>query len=142
MYEEDATDAIPASVIGTTGTLNLTVDGDVDVAADITLDHGFYSAGWFIEDDGGNPLECTDVVDQNGVGILVTHTSSTEGFDMLLDCSDAAGFSQAIPLGDATVELTLLDGADAALGAADLVSTSIENGNEYVDLGDLTIVLF
>jgi hypothetical protein len=144
VYEEDATDAIPASVIGTTGTLDLTVDGDVDVAANIELDHGFLSAAWFLEDDGGNPLDCADVAGQNGIGILATLAGATEGVDTLLDCTDAAGFTAPLELGTHEVEVTLIDGSSPplALGASEIIDATIENGNEYVDIGDVTVVVF
>ena len=142
VHDNFTPDPTDDSVVGTTGSVDITIDGDVDVAADILMDHGFFSASFFLEDMAGFPLECADVPGENGVGILATLSGTADGFDTFVNCEDAVAFTQAVPVGEHVIELSLVDGADLALGASDPITASVDNGNEYVDIGDVTIVVF
>lgn len=130
------------SVVGATGDLDFILDGDVALDVDLTMDHGFLQLGWLLESEAGDPLDCADVVGENGIGILATLSGTADATDTKLNCSDALGTTQPVPLGDLEVEVTVLDAADLALGASDIIPATVDNGNEYVDIGDIAVVVF
>ncbi|MEZ4367483.1 MAG: hypothetical protein R2939_14590 [Kofleriaceae bacterium] len=127
-------------VVGTTGTLAATIDGDLALAATIVLDHGFFVADFNIT-DGGAPQTCAQVVDENGISLIATLSGTTAGEETLVDCEDGAIFSDPLPLGPYVVSMAILNSQDLSLGTSAPINASIDNGNEYEDLGTVEIPL-
>lgn len=142
-YVNDAGTPDPSDdlVVGTTTALPIYVDGGAAISADIELDKGFLAASWALEDQGGNPLMCSDVFGENGVSILGTLIGTGTGYESIYNCEDGNGFSEALPLGDYVVLLDVLDGSDLSLGTSGELPASIPEGNDYDDLGLVTITI-
>ncbi len=143
-YVNDAgtpADVTDDDVVGTTSALTIDVDGDIELDINLELDHGFIAASWDLENGDGNPVACSDVVGENGISILGTLVGTAEGFDTLYNCEDTAGFSQPVPLGDYVVLVDILDADDLSLGTSGEIPASVPDGNDYDDLGQVTIVL-
>jgi len=122
-------------------------DGElVEAAFEIDAYNGFFDVGWFVTDAGGTEVGCAGVANQNGVSVLSTNSSTTEGTDSIFNCADGEDpnfvTTDPVAVGDYVVSLSLLDQGDLAIGASADVVTSIGHGNEFVDLGVVEISLF
>jgi len=109
---------------------------------EVDVDNGFFDVSWEIHSAGGG-TGCASVA-QNGVGVLSTLAGTVEGVDDKFTCaageSPAIATTPALPIGDYTVVLSLLEpGTDASMGDSDAISTSIDYGNQFVDLGVVSI---
>ena len=122
-------------------------DGEL-ATADFQIDayNGFFDVGWFVTDPGGAEVGCAGVANQNGVSVLSTNSSTTEGTDSIFNCADGEDPSfvttDPVAVGDYVVSLSLLDQNDLAIGGSADIVTSIDHGNEFVDLGVVEISLF
>ena len=122
--------------------VDLSVDaGDlIDVIYDIDVANGFFDVSWEIAGSS-----CSGV-NAGGVSVLSTLSGTTQGIDDVFDCADgenpAIATTGALPIGDYVVSVAVLDQSDLAIGEADEIQESITFGNEFVDLGVVTINLF
>ncbi|MCA9677569.1 MAG: hypothetical protein KC464_21275 [Myxococcales bacterium] len=122
--------------------ISLATDGQVTTAFfEIDVYNGFFDVSWTI--NGGS---CSTIAN-NGVSVLSTASGTTSGVDDVFDCADgenpAIATTGALPVADYVISVALLEsGGNAAIGQADEIQESITFGNEFVDLGNVTINLF
>jgi hypothetical protein len=138
----DFTDDSGAVLYAQSEAVNITLDTDGEVAtANFRVDmyNGFFDISWEIA--GGS---CASVTN-DGVSVLSTLSGTTEGIDDVFSCSDgeapAIATTGALLIGDYVIAVALLDN-DLAIGEAPEIQESIAFGNEFVDLGTVTITLF
>jgi hypothetical protein len=116
-------------------------------AADFVIDgtHGAFDVSWQLHTAGGAATTCAAVTN-DGVSILQTNNTTTEGTDDLWDCTAGEAPSvvtdEWLPIGDYTIAVSLLDATQASIGDAPTQLATIEYGNQFVDLGVETITLF
>jgi len=129
-------------IVGTTSVVEVTVDGVLtpDLVVDLDLDKGFYSMEYQIT-DGGAPVNCGVVVDQNGISLVATIAGTTYGEDTIYNCDDGAFFSDPFPLGPSVISVSVLNSEDLALGTSAPINAELEEGNDYEDLGTVQIPL-
>jgi hypothetical protein len=119
-------------VVETTDFVTAVIDADdLDVEAELTIEHGFFQAHWTI--DGTETCEAGE-----SVSILTTVAGGSEASDDIFDCTDGVGggvaFTDPLLLDDYTIDAALLDANDTVIASPPAVSGDILNGNEYVDL--------
>ncbi len=114
-----------------TATVNLTSDGQVATAV-YTIENvnGFFDVAWTFS--GGDT--CASAATEDGISILATLGGTTAATDDLYDCEDGGATTPAVPIGSYVVEVYLINAANASLGGAAEIQTSIDYGNEYVEL--------
>ncbi len=131
-------------------------DGAVTpVGFDVYVDHAFYTVDWTLSPTAGGQVSCSQVVGEDGVSILATHTGGSF-IDTVVDCeSGEAGTAVAItdPLPSSvgpggsqyTVAISLLNAQQQSIGDAPPIAASpdraLNYGNEYQDLGRVDIVV-
>lgn len=119
--------------------ITLDLDGEVAVASfRIDVNNGFFDVSWEI---AGSSCASTD----GGVSVLSTLAGTTTGVDDIFNCTDGeapnVATTGALPIGDYVIDVTLLDLQDQVIGEAPTEQATIEYGNQFVDLGVLTITL-
>lgn len=120
----------------------ISLDSDGEVATAIfTVDvaNGFFDISWTIQGSS-----CAGVTN-DGVSVLSTLSGTTEGTDDVFTCTDGESpniaTTGALLIGAYVVDVALLDPGQLSIGGADPIQTDIAFGNEFVDLGTVTIVL-
>jgi hypothetical protein len=114
-----------------TATVNLTTDGQLATAVyDIENVNGFFDVVWTF----ANGESCADAVGEDGISILATLGGTTEATDDLYDCEDGGATTPAVPIGSYVVEVYIIDANNLSLGGAPEIQTSIDYGNEFVEL--------
>lgn len=122
--------------------INLDSDGEVATAA-FRVDgyNGFLDISWVIAGSS-----CAGVADEDGVSVLSTLAGTTQGVDDIFLCTDgespAIATTGALTIGSYVVAVALLNTNQQAIGEAPDITTRIDYGNEFVDLGEVTITLF
>ena len=121
---------------------SVTADFSIDVA------NGFFDVSWNIDNANHTPTSCAQVTN-HGVSILSTLANTTTASETLVDCTageaPAKTTTDAVPLGQLVVSIALLQnqgGQDVAIGQAPDINTSLDYGNQFRDLGTVTITLF
>jgi hypothetical protein len=143
----DVTDTTGATLYAESEAVTITLADDATVSADFIIDayNGFWDVSWTLHNAGGSATTCAAVTN-DGVSILSTNSSTNDALDSIWNCTDgeAPGFvtNDPVPVGDYVVSVSLLNAAQDAIGAAPDIVTSIEHGNQFVDLGVLDITLF
>jgi len=140
----DVTDSTGSALYAQSEAAEITLDSPgefAQAAFDIDVDNGFWDVSWNIIGVNGNGCAA---VNQNGVGVLSTLAGTTTGRDDKFNCVDGEDpnfvTTPPIPIGDYTVILSLLEpGTDASLGDSLAITPSIDYGNQFVDLGTITI---
>jgi hypothetical protein len=124
------------------------------VAFDIYVDHAFYLVDWTLSPTAGGQVACRDVVGEDGVSIVATHTGGSF-IDTIVDCESGEGGAIATtdpipssigPGGSQyTVAIALLNAQQQSIGDAPTIAASpdraLNYGNEYQDLGTVDIVV-
>lgn len=124
------------------------------VGLDIFVDHAFYLADWTLSPTAGGQVSCSQVVGEDGVSILATHTGGSF-IDTIVDCESGEGGNIAItdpipssigPGGSQyTIAISLLNAQQQSIGDAPTIAASpdraLNYGNEYQDLGSVDIVV-
>jgi hypothetical protein len=118
--------------------VNLDSDGEVATALfDVDGFNGFLDVSWTI---AGSTCESTE-----DVSVLSTLAGTTEGFDDVFTCTDGEApnvvTTAPLPIGDYVIAIALLNAAQESIGSAPTIQESIAFGNEFVDLGTVTINL-
>lgn len=133
-YINDRGFADPADwvVVETTDFVTAVIDADdLDVEAELTINHGFFQAHWTI--DGTETCEAGE-----SVSILATVAGGSEATDDIFDCTDGieggVGFTEPLLLDSYTIDASLLDANDTVIASPPAVTGDIIDGNEYVDL--------
>jgi hypothetical protein len=143
----ELTDDSGATLYAESEDASISLAGGENAQADFTIDayNGFWDVGWNLFDAGGAPEACADVAN-DGISVLSTNSSTTEGQDDLFDCAQGENGNEVtlpadsgLPIGDYTVVMSLLDPSQAALGESTPVTASIDYGNDFVDLGIVDI---
>jgi hypothetical protein len=122
--------------------INLDSDGEVATAA-FRVDgyNGFFDVSWTIAGSS-----CAGVAEEDGVSVLSTLAGTTAGIDDIFNCTEgespAIATTGALTIGSYVVAVALLNTSQQAIGDAPDVTTRIDYGNEFVDLGTVTITLF
>jgi hypothetical protein len=120
--------------------VTLTTPGEVATAQfTVDVEHGFFDVRWQIAGGG-----CSSVPGEDGVSVLSTHTTTSMGYDSTFDCeAGEAGTvtTDAIPIGDYVVVLSILDANGASLGDSPPISDSIDWGNQRKLLNDGPVVI-
>jgi len=118
----------------------ITLDTDGEVAtANFTVDvaNGFFDVSWEI---AGTTCQTDE-----SVSVLSTLSGTTTGVDDLYLCTDGEApnvvTTGALTIGDYVIAIALLNAAEESIGDADPIQESISFGNEFVDLGVVTINL-
>jgi len=119
-------------VVETTDFVTAVIDADdLDVEAELTINHGFFQAHWTI--DGTETCEAGE-----SVSILATVAGGSEATDDIFDCADGVSgglaFTDRLLLDTYTIDASLLDANDVVIASPPAVTGEIIDGNEYVDL--------
>ncbi len=102
------------------------------------IDIGFFTASWTLTKNG-NPVTCAQVGATN-IQVFATTADGNHMFGDYFSCSLGTGTTSFdMPLGGYTVVVSALDDLDATLGAAAPVTTSLDYGDENVDLGSFEL---
>ena len=136
----DFTDDSGATLFAQSEAVNVTLDTDGEViTANFRVDvaNGFFDVSWEISGSTCDPTE--------SVSVLSTVGGTTEAYDDIYVCTDGEApnvvTTAPLPIADYVVSVSLLDSNDLSIGSADPIQESILFGNEFVDLGVVTIVL-
>lgn len=119
-------------VVETTDFVTAVIDADdLDVEAELTINHGFFQAHWTInETEGCNPDE--------SVSIVATVAGGSEATDDIFLCEDGIDnglvFTDPLLLDDYVLSASLLDPDDQVIVTTDPANGTILNGNDYIDL--------
>lgn len=122
--------------------VTVVANNPVTVDIDVFVDHGFYAVGWTLRAVGGAAVPCSGVAGENGV--VMTATSALL-LDSVVDCEDGDGdraMTRPLPLGNYSLLLSIVDGADQVLGSSLTINPgALDYGNQIVDLGLVDIQL-
>ncbi|HTE50637.1 MAG TPA: hypothetical protein VK698_07200 [Kofleriaceae bacterium] len=111
-------------------------DGDLIAATYDTFpeDAGYFFLTWTI--DGEDPAVACDELASAGVGVLSTLVGTADATDDTFDCDAGQGLSTEVPIGDYTVEVSLLDQDELAIDSFEPTTEAIDFGDQLNDLGD------
>jgi hypothetical protein len=130
-----------ATLLAQSEAVDVSVDANdlIEAVFDIDVANGFFDISWTI---AGSSCQASD----GGVSVLSTIAQTTTAFDDVFDCEDgedpAIATTAALPIADYVIAVSLLDSNDLAIGDAPEIQESITYGNEFFDLGVVTITLF
>ena len=140
----DFTDDSGATLFAQSEAVNISLDSDGEVAtAAFRVDgyNGFFDVSWVIAGSS-----CAGVPDEDGVSVLSTLAGTTQGIDDIFPCTEGESpniaTTGALTIGSYVVAVALLNTSQQAIGDAPDINTRIDFGNEFVDLGEVTITLF
>lgn len=102
---------------------DLTTENQV-VDFDLINNGGYIVFSWDLVGESGAPLNCEDVADIDGVGIISTSvTTSSIAFDDQFDCTDYYGTSSPLPADDYTVAVDAFNAANESLATEPVTAT-------------------
>lgn len=125
----------------------LTLSPGETASADYQIDvaNGFWDLSWILHTSGGAATTCA-ATNQNGVSVLSTAAGTTNAVDSIWPCSNGESpnvvTTDPVTIGDQVVSISVLDNANNAIGSAPDINATIDYGNQFVDLGTVTITLF
>jgi hypothetical protein len=127
-------------VMEETNHVRLTVDGDVGASINMVLSNGRIGLNWSIN---GNET-CADHPNEDGVSVVTTLLSDQSFTDDVFDCeagneSPNPVLTDAVPIGNLSVTVQMIDGSGGAIGDAAPESVQLREGNEYIDNPPLTV---
>jgi hypothetical protein len=105
----------------------------------VDVDHGFFDVRWQIAGGG-----CSSVAGENGVSVLATRAGTTMGYDSTFDCEageTGTVTTDAMPIGNYVVVLSILDAQNASLGDSPEIQDSLAWGNQRKLLNDGLITI-
>lgn len=139
----DFTDTSGATLFAQSEAAAITLDSDGEVASAsfrVDVNNGFFDISWTIAGSS-----CAGTAN-NGVSVLSTLAGTTQGVDDVFPCTDGESpniaTTGALTIGSYVVAIALLNSSEQAIGDAPDITTRIDFGNEFVDLGEVTITLF
>lgn len=110
----------------------------MSLALSFPIDVGFFTATWTLTKNG-NPVTCAQVAATN-IQLFATTADGNQMFGDYFPCSQGTGTTSFdMPLGGYSVVVSVLDDQDTTLGAAAPLTTSIDYGDETVDLGSFEL---
>ena len=122
---------------------------NLQVAADLRLDNGFFEGNWSLSDTNGNAIaSCSDIIGQDGVSMIGTIAGTTTAVEDIFNCEDGFNsptpvITSPAPLGNYVYSFALLNANQQAIGeSGDITGAAIIDGNDYEDLGVVDIQLF
>ena len=112
-------------------------EGDSPLTFEFSIDRGEFGVSWIIA-DGGVASDCDSVL---ATEFVLDHTDANGDLYASdhFPCTDLAGVTPVIPLGDWTVSPSIIDDTQLAIAVGDPIDASIEYGNHFVQLG--TVIL-
>src|SRR5262249_51443448 len=109
------------------------------------VDSGRFHVEWDIQFTGGAPASCGDAgpAGADGLSVLSTLAGPNSATDDVFPCSQFAGDTGDLPLGDYTIAIDLLKGNNPAdpRSSPAIRSGTIDLGEEVVDLQPVLFVV-
>jgi hypothetical protein len=153
----DLTDDSGATLFAQSEAANITLSDGEHASADFQIDgfNGFWDVSWRVMDSTGTTeVGCAGATGQSGASVLSTNTDTTTGYDSVWDCTAGEGAvvtTDPVPVGGYVIVLSVLTPdpndpnnpeADLSMGDSAEIQESILHGNEFVNLGEVDILLF
>lgn len=115
--------------------------GPVPVVFEMSLDRGFFGFQWAIVNPEGTQVTC-DEAGAGEVSALSTVVADPNSFyEDLAPCTEGFMFSRALPLLRYTIAMQLLNAEMLAISEAVTEEAELTFGNEFLDLGPITLQL-
>ncbi|MDB4960600.1 MAG: hypothetical protein JWP01_599 [Myxococcales bacterium] len=119
------------------------LDSDKTFTTTILNDGGYFELDWDLVDASTNaPLECADISDNGGVGVVATSVANMSMFkDTTFDCEDHHGITKGLLQGAYTVSIDAMNRAGQSISPQSVVLTNrvIGERNTVTDLGTVTV---
>lgn len=116
-------------------------DGSLtELTFDFPEDFGFLYLTWTIDGDDATAASCSAVGADGGVSVLATLVGTDEATDDLFDCDLGAATTDEVPVGDHTVDVSLLDENDIPISEPNPIDATVDFGSELEDLGNFDFV--